>query len=322
LEREATFTKLQQDNAHLQAQLKALNDENAQLKEAQGSYSALLEEIEELQTKNEALEAKLKDSKNIRDKQWEDKLEQLGQEKHALVEEHTRTLEKMERENAERLAMLRNQLQSYRELAQFNMEEKDKELSRANERIKALEKDIDTYKETLAKMTQQLQRSNTSKALQEIPTSTNPVVETTSNSEKPQQQQQQQQQQTFLAATPKQDLLLLSHVQAATREEEVNRYRQRIQQLLDDLREAEEMAKLHRMQETVLKEQIRELERGKLREGANLEYLKNIILKLLETNEQESLLPVLSTLLQFTPQEKERIAAARSRSLWTSLWRA
>jgi len=90
--------------------------------------------------------------------------------------------------------------------------------------------------------------------------------------------------------------------QQAAKEEEIARVRQKVTELSEALKEAEEMEKLHLQQEAVLKEQIREFERAQRREGANLEYLKNIIVRLLETNERESLIPVLATLLQFTPQ--------------------
>ncbi len=53
--------------------------------------------------------------------------------------------------------------------------------------------------------------------------------------------------------------------------------------------EADHMEKLHCEQEKVLKNEIRELERNKRREGANLEYLKNIVLKYILTDEHEVL---------------------------------
>ena len=41
------------------------------------------------------------------------------------------------------------------------------------------------------------------------------------------------------------------------------------------------------MQEKVLKNEIREMERAQNREGANLLYLKNIIVKYMETQDHE-----------------------------------
>lgn len=41
-----------------------------------------------------------------------------------------------------------------------------------------------------------------------------------------------------------------------------------------------------------------------------MEYFKNILLKLFETGEEESLLPVVSTMLTFSPAETERCRQA------------
>jgi len=73
-----------------------------------------------------------------------------------------------------------------------------------------------------------------------------------------------------------------------------------------------------------LKEEIRKLERDEKREQVDLEYLKNVILKLMVTNEYEALLPVISTLLQFSPDEvkevkkkvEERMPKQSSSGLW------
>ncbi|KAL4365608.1 hypothetical protein AHAS_Ahas07G0123100 [Arachis hypogaea] len=55
--------------------------------------------------------------------------------------------------------------------------------------------------------------------------------------------------------------------------------------------------------EAILKAELRDMERSKKRKGVDMTYLKNVILKLLETGEVEVLLPVIGMLLQFSPQE-------------------
>ncbi|XP_050241580.1 protein GRIP-like [Quercus robur] len=45
------------------------------------------------------------------------------------------------------------------------------------------------------------------------------------------------------------------------------------------------------------------MERLQMREGVDMMYLKDVILKLLETGEVEALLPVIGMLLQFIPEE-------------------
>ncbi len=52
----------------------------------------------------------------------------------------------------------------------------------------------------------------------------------------------------------------------------------------------------------------------------NERYLKNIIVKYMETGEHDALLPVISTVLQFTPEEIERINQRRkANSFWGSV---
>jgi hypothetical protein len=53
----------------------------------------------------------------------------------------------------------------------------------------------------------------------------------------------------------------------------------------------------------MLKEELRKVERAQKREGVDMTYMKNVILKLLETGEVEALLPVIAMLLQFSPEE-------------------
>jgi len=81
--------------------------------------------------------------------------------------------------------------------------------------------------------------------------------------------------------------------------------------------------KLHVEQEKALKESIREMERSKKRENANIEYLKNVLVKFLLTDEHEALLPVLSTVLQFSPEEttkiREKLSAQKEGYLWGTM---
>jgi hypothetical protein len=62
----------------------------------------------------------------------------------------------------------------------------------------------------------------------------------------------------------------------------------------------------------VLKEEIRRQERNTTRaDTSNLEYLKNVVLKYIEKQqEQEQLVPVLSMLLHFSPDELHRAQVA------------
>lgn len=83
---------------------------------------------------------------------------------------------------------------------------------------------------------------------------------------------------------------------------------------VDDL---EKEVALHGAQAKALKETVRELERELERvklasKSVDMEYFKNILLKLFETGEDQSILPVVGTMLQFSPQELKRCQEAIS----------
>ncbi|XP_038673591.1 GRIP and coiled-coil domain-containing protein 2 isoform X2 [Scyliorhinus canicula] len=80
------------------------------------------------------------------------------------------------------------------------------------------------------------------------------------------------------------------------------------------LRETEATNAILMEQITLLKNEVRRLERNQEREKsiANLEYLKNVMLKFIFLNagsEKQSLLPVIDTMLQMSPEEKNKLAA-------------
>ncbi|KAG8660081.1 protein GRIP isoform X1 [Manihot esculenta] len=99
-----------------------------------------------------------------------------------------------------------------------------------------------------------------------------------------------------------QQILLLAR-QQAQREEELAQSQRHILALQEEIEELQRENRLHGQQEAMLKAELRNLERSQKREGVDLTYLKNVILKLLETGEVEVLLPVVAMLLQFSPEE-------------------
>ncbi|MFS8010227.1 putative GRIP domain-containing protein [Helianthus anomalus] len=99
-----------------------------------------------------------------------------------------------------------------------------------------------------------------------------------------------------------QQILILAR-QQAQREEELAQSQRHILALQEELEELEHENRLHSQQEAMLKEELRNMERSKKREGVDMTYLKNVIVKLLETGEVGALLPVIAMLLQFSPDE-------------------
>eukprot|EP01018_Ginkgo_biloba_P018109 Gb_14280 [translate_table: standard] len=112
----------------------------------------------------------------------------------------------------------------------------------------------------------------------------------------------QQDSSVSLVAAAEQQILSLAR-QQAQREEELAQCRRHIQALQEEIDELERENRLHSQQETMLKSELRHMDRIQKRESVDMTYLKNVILKLLETGEVGVLLPVIATLLQFSPEE-------------------
>lgn len=73
-------------------------------------------------------------------------------------------------------------------------------------------------------------------------------------------------------------------------------------------------------QASELRAEINDLRSVARREGVNMEYLKNIVVQYLSfqsgSSEHQSLMPVLATLLQFTPEDLRGIRQAQSQWAW------
>ncbi|KAM4118583.1 hypothetical protein ACB094_02G214400 [Castanea mollissima] len=113
---------------------------------------------------------------------------------------------------------------------------------------------------------------------------------------------QKQDAQNLSTSAAEQQILLLAR-QQAQREEELAQSQRHILALQEEIEELERENRLHSQQEAMLKTELRNMERMQKREGVDMTYLKNVILKLLETGEVEVLLPVIGMLLQFSPEE-------------------
>ena len=149
----------------------------------------------------------------------------------------------------------------------------------------------DTF--TLQQQRQQLERDvDTDSVMSGTTTNTMTATNTTSN---------------IAAATAAAEL--------ARKEKDLNEALRRIVQLQHEIDELERESELRGVQELVLKEAVREAEREVERmklagKTVDMEYFKNVMLKLFETGEEESLLPVIGTMLQFSPSELHRCKQA------------
>lgn len=170
-----------------------------------------------------------------------------------------------------RYKRLKEEHDSFRDLADRMIEEKDKEISKLLDDNENLRQSLESR----------------------------PLVDHNDNHNTAMQKQDAQNLSTSAA---EQQILILAR-QQAQREEELSQSQRHILALQEEIEELELENRLHSQQEAMLKTELRNMERMQKREGVDMTYLKNVILKLLETGEVEALLPVIGMLLQFSPEE-------------------
>ena len=112
-------------------------------------------------------------------------------------------------------------------------------------------------------------------------------------------------------------LLELAQFQAR-REEEVRAARIEVRTLTEQLEELRGQIRLDEEAKTGLREEVERLNRGQSREGVQIDYLKNIVVRYLQFEHQEAeraaLLPVLATVLKFDPADLVAIEEAKTKN--------
>ena len=118
-------------------------------------------------------------------------------------------------------------------------------------------------------------------------------------------------------------ILYFAHEQAR-KDVEINSLRKQKHSLELALRDLQHTSsfKEDKFQEQVeaLKEDVRKYERNKSRESANLEYLKNVVYKYMvcsDSNGKQQMLNAISTILQFSPREKDAVTQRILKGWWT-----
>ncbi|PPR93371.1 hypothetical protein GOBAR_AA27296 [Gossypium barbadense] len=198
----------------------------------------------------------------------------LQKMKHPLVKIIRKELE----ETKLQYKRLKEEHASLRDLADKMIEEKDKEICRLLDDNKNLQRSLESRQ-----LVDHTENYNTATQKQDAPNLNTSAAE--------------------------QQILLLAR-QQAQREEELAQSQRHILALQEEIEELERENRLHSQQEAMLKEELRNMERSKRREGVDMTYLKNVIIKLLETGEMEALLPVVGMLLQFSPEEMQKCQQA------------
>ncbi|KMT09626.1 hypothetical protein BVRB_6g130790 [Beta vulgaris subsp. vulgaris] len=200
---------------------------------------------------------------------WRGKYEAIEAEKEASsAPDLCKEIEELKRQYNK----LKEEHDSFRDLADRMMEDKDKEISRILYENNKLQRSLDLELKGGDHGTQSKGSHN---------------------------------QDSSSTSTAEQQILMLAR-QQAQREEELAQSQRHILALQEEIEELERENRLHNQQVGMLKEELRIMDRSQKREGVDMTYLKNVVLKLLETGEVEALLPVIAMLLQFSPDELQK----------------
>ncbi|KAM9334454.1 GRIP and coiled-coil domain-containing protein 1 [Symphorus nematophorus] len=131
--------------------------------------------------------------------------------------------------------------------------------------------------------------------------------------------------QALRQATPNEPTLLLYAEQLARKEVEVGGLRRQKHRLEDDLHQLQARlianGERHEEELATLRGRLDKLIRDQSREGANMEYLKNVIYKFLtlqDASGRQQTLTAILTILHFSPQEKHAVMKLQGAPWWSS----
>ncbi|XP_023007649.1 protein GRIP-like isoform X2 [Cucurbita maxima] len=279
-EKEITLAYAEKDRVQLELQ-NALANHEKELRERDSALNDAEQNIKSLEKRLESANLHLHSEKEA----WEQSLQNLEESWRIRCEALKSQFEESSRQDVEKefeelkqgYKRLKEEHNSFRDLADRMIEEKDTEISRL----------LDDNKN--------LRRSLESK----------PPAGQVGNTAVTQKQDSS----NLNASNAEQQILILAR-QQAQREEQLAQSQRHIVALQEELEELERENRLHSQQQAMLKAELRDMERSQKREGVDMTYLKNVILKLLETGEVEALLPVVAMLLQFSPEEMQKCQQA------------
>lgn len=226
------------------------------------------------------------------DVQHRHRLEEQQQQVAALQQSHRQEVERLETLHRDNLMMLEAELHKQRERTMALLDEKDQELEKLRAAVLISPNHAD-------KMADEQPGS---------PESEGDVIG-----------------QALRQATPNEPTLLLYAEHFARKEVELGGLRRQKHRLEDDLHQLQAKlianAERHDEEAAQLRGQLAKLIRDQNREGANMEYLKNIIFKFLTLQDgsgRQQTLGAILTILHFSPQEKHSVMKLQAASWWTA----
>ncbi|XP_051249112.1 GRIP and coiled-coil domain-containing protein 1 [Dicentrarchus labrax] len=220
-------------------------------------------------------------------------LEERQQQAAALQQTHKQEVERLEMLHRDDLLRLEAELHKQRERTMALLDEKDQELERLRAAAHSCSNDADHMADDGHETGPESEGDNISQALRR--------------------------------AAPNEPTLLLYAEQLARKEVEVGGLRRQKHRLEDDLHQLQARlianGERHDEEASELRGQLDKLMRDQSREGANMEYLKNVIYKFLtlqDASGRQQTLSAILTILHFSPQEKHNVLRLQAASWWTA----
>ncbi|MED6241848.1 hypothetical protein ATANTOWER_028477 [Ataeniobius toweri] len=218
-------------------------------------------------------------------------LEEQQQQTVALQHSHKQELEQVEAQHRDQLQRLEAELHKHRERTMALLDEKDQELERLRSAVLGCSRDTSDMADSQQEAGSDCEGDLVSQALRQ--------------------------------ATPTESTLLLYAEQVARKEVEVGGLRRQKNRLEEDLHQLQARliasAERHEEETVELRGRLDKLIRDQNREGANLEYLKNVIYKFLTLQDSSGRLQTLNailTILHFSPQEKHDVMKLQGPAWW------
>lgn len=275
-----------------------------ELQEARDQLAELKEKYINLRIHSDEAEAK-----HRRD------LEERQQGLTALQQSHKQDLERSEAQHRENLLKLEGELHKQRDRTMALLAEKDQELERL--RSTALGFGLSGHRGL--SNSDEGDRAVDSRAVADGGSSNSDEAAV----DDPVQEESDIIAQALRLAGPNEPTLLLYAEQLARKEVEIGSLRRQKHCLEEDVHQLQGklIANGEGREEEVadLRLQLDKLVRDQGREGANLEYLKNIIFKFLtlqDTSGRQQTLSAILTILHFSPQEKQAVVKLQGQSWW------
>uniref|UniRef100_A0A1A8S7I3 GRIP and coiled-coil domain containing 1 n=1 Tax=Nothobranchius rachovii TaxID=451742 RepID=A0A1A8S7I3_9TELE len=251
-----------------------------ELEEVRDQLSELREKYINLRIQSDEAEAQHR-------QQMEERQQQVVAQQHA----HRQELERVEAQHRDELLRLEAELHKQRERTMALLDEKDQELERLRSTVTSCSRNISDVTDGGQEVGSDSEDDNISQALRQ--------------------------------ATPTESTLLLYADQLARKEVEASRLRRQKHRLEEDLHQLQAKlianAERHDEEMVELRGQLDKLIRDHSREGANLEYLKNVIYKFLTLQDASGRLQTLGaivTILHFSPQEKQDVMRLQGPAWW------